>query len=140
MSEKIEHKIIYPEQCPRCGGTHTTEVVSEDALSRAFICKDCEAKSPDSVDAGYYEVLYTKIIESVNWTVDGGSEWGEEHEVSDSRYLKYTEAGNAFACLEEFVGDLEAVGIETAREEWPDLVTTYEKAKAIIVRAKGESV
>lgn len=32
--------------------------------------------------------------------------------------------------LAEFIADVEAVGVATVEQEWPDLYATYERAKA----------
>ena len=37
--------------------------------------------------------------------------------------------------LAEFVVDIEAVGLETIGQDWPDLVVTYEKARAALIAA-----
>jgi hypothetical protein len=34
--------------------------------------------------------------------------------------------------LAEFISDVEAVGIETVKQEWPDLAATYAKARATL--------
>ena len=37
--------------------------------------------------------------------------------------------------LTEFVHDIETVGVETVRRDWPDLVLTYEKARTALTPA-----
>jgi hypothetical protein len=34
--------------------------------------------------------------------------------------------------LAEFISDVEAVGIETVMQEWPDLAATYAKARDVL--------
>ncbi len=40
--------------------------------------------------------------------------------------------GALATALAEFIRDIEAVGVETVREDWPDLVVTYEKARRAV--------
>jgi len=39
---------------------------------------------------------------------------------------------NPHTVLQELVADVEAVGVEKVKEDWPDLLVTYKKAKAAI--------
>ena len=34
--------------------------------------------------------------------------------------------------LAAFIADIEAVGVETVRQDWPDLIVTYERARAAL--------
>lgn len=45
------------------------------------------------------------------------------------------QAYEALEVLEEFVNDIDAAGLATAEETWPDLVITYESAKDVLCRA-----
>ena len=38
--------------------------------------------------------------------------------------------------LKEFVHDVEAIGVRQTALEWPDLVITYRKAKAVLDQSK----
>ena len=40
--------------------------------------------------------------------------------------------------LQEFIQDVEAVGVEQAANDWPDMVITYRKARAAIRQAEGD--
>jgi RNA polymerase subunit RPABC4/transcription elongation factor Spt4 len=137
----VEHRIINTDQCPRCGSLRTESIGSDDTLTDSRNCLDCQAKNPDGEPTDCtYDVCCCEIVEAVRWCdSEGPDEYGTEHEVYDSHYLAGVEAMNALACLGEFTQDVEAVGIEKVAEEWPDLVATYHRAKAIIARAKGES-
>jgi len=44
---------------------------------------------------------------------------------------------NEIDTLKEFVADVEAVGVDSVQEDWPDLVVTYEHAKNAL---KDESI
>jgi hypothetical protein len=44
------------------------------------------------------------------------------------------------SCLEEFVGDVEAAGLDVVWTDWPDIVLTYRKAKALIDGAERQAV
>ena len=46
----------------------------------------------------------------------------------------------ALAILREFVQDVDAVGIRNMKEDWPDLLVTYTKAKKLLRQAKAASV
>ena len=137
----VEHRIIHPEQCPRCGSLRTESIGSDDTLTESRICLDCRARNPDGEPTDHtYDVCSCEIVEAVRWCdSQGPDEYGTEHEVYDSHYLADVEAMGAIACLGEFTQDVEAVGVENVAEDWPDLVATYHRAKAIIARAKGES-
>jgi len=39
--------------------------------------------------------------------------------------------------LEEFIADIDAVGVKNVAKEWPDLLVSYNKARAVISAAKG---
>lgn len=39
---------------------------------------------------------------------------------------------SAVDVLREFVRDVEAVGIESVEDEWPDILVTYRKAKRVL--------
>lgn len=146
----VEHRIINSKQCPRCGGTNTRSLGSDDTLTESRLCLDCEAKSSDGDDRDCtYDVCCCEMVEAVRWGTPDGTDFGEEHEVYDSRYLAKREAMNAIACLQEFVRDIDAAYGECLENdvlpryqeleaEWPDLLDTYRKAKAIIARAKGD--
>jgi hypothetical protein len=65
---------------------------------------------------------------------------GVQHGTITERY-----SGEAVAILREFVSDVEASGVrvddpgyDEKEHDWPDLIVTYRKAKAIIARANGE--
>lgn len=42
--------------------------------------------------------------------------------------------------LEELVTDVEAVGTEQVKEQWPDLMPTYDKAKSVLDRIHLQKV
>ena len=128
------HKAIDPRQCPRCGGHNTDCLGNDGTSSTAYICRDCDAKNPDAdgESPGYYEVIQVDVVGSVVWTDDEG----KEHEVHDTEYLGYLAASGMHDILQEFVTDVEAVGLDTLRCDWPDLAVTYAKAKAILTQAK----
>jgi hypothetical protein len=44
------------------------------------------------------------------------------------------------SCLKEFVGDVEAAGLDVVWTDWPDIVVTYRKAKEILARATNQQV
>jgi hypothetical protein len=48
-------------------------------------------------------------------------------------------ADTAAAVLAEFVRDVEAVGIAVVRQDWPDLLVTYPKARAALARSAEDS-
>lgn len=41
--------------------------------------------------------------------------------------------------LAEFVADIDAVGVDTVQQDWPDLVVTYEKARAALIASGQEN-
>lgn len=69
---KLEHKVIDPEECPRCG-SHKTQSLGDDGTpTETHICQKCEMKNPDG-GACYYDVCHAETVESVMWN-------GEEDE------------------------------------------------------------
>ena len=49
-----------------------------------------------------------------------------------------TPGGPPLKVLAEFVADIEAVGADTVRQDWPDLIVTYEKARAALIAAERQ--
>ncbi len=46
----------------------------------------------------------------------------------------YTTRDEALAILRELVADIEAVGRKQVGREWPDLLITFNKAEALLIR------
>ena len=84
-TEKIEHRIIDPKQCPRCGSTNTDSLGSDDDSYDRRVCLTCAAKDPDGLNE--YDVVYSISLASVQWPIDDGTDMGDAKEVYDSRYI-----------------------------------------------------
>ena len=61
-----------------------------------------------------------------------------EARLGDARLI--AAAPDLLACLKEFVDDCDAAypHLSTLHDEWPDLIDTYQKAKAAIAKAEGK--
>jgi len=136
MTEKIEHRTIYPGQCPRCGGFNTSSAGRDGTPTETFVCHDC-TKVNEDLDS--YDVVRSEAIESVNWT-DADEEY---RTVYDTEYLARQEAQGLLEELDWIVQFIEEhpewddnyfreCGEAHAETDW------FERAKARVAAAKGE--
>jgi hypothetical protein len=133
VSEKIEHKIIKSDQCPRCGGTNTESLGFDDSLTEGRICLDCKAKSAEGDDFDCtYDVCCCEIVEAVRWVTPDGTEFGEEHEIYDSHYLAEVEALNLLRIAEQML-DYHDSGTGSNP---PELM--WDELRVRVANAKGE--
>jgi hypothetical protein len=134
VAEKVEHKKIDVTECPRCHG-HNTQFADRDDLRETYICRDCQAQDPDEEREGYlYDIVSAEVVGSVQWMTEN---YTVEHEVHDSDYLAMLKGSDLLAVAQEFIADVEAVGIEQVAHEWPDLAVTYRKARDLIAELDG---
>jgi len=65
--------------------------------------------------------------------------WALEDARTDTATSRPTDSDNAWrSVLAEFCNDIEVVGREQVADDWPDLVVTYDKAKAAMLCASVE--
>jgi hypothetical protein len=131
MPEKVQHRIINSEQCPRCGSLRTESLGRDDTTIETRVCLDCQAKDPDG-ERDYYDVYCCEIIEAVRWY--DNDEQGTEHEIYDSHYLADVVALKLLHIAEELVkweSDPDHYG--------GDLADLAQEAAALVAKAKGET-
>ncbi len=92
MNEPLEHRIIDPTECPRCGG-HRVELLGDDDTPTAtYLCYDCENK--DEYNATY-DVVHDEAVEYVTW-MDAE---GKSHTIYDRDHLVKAAAADMLRVL-----------------------------------------
>ncbi len=132
MNQTVEHKVINPDQCPRCGGLHTKFLGNDGTMTDSYICLDCDAKNPEAEgeSPGYYEVVRVDVIGSVIWT----DEEEVEHEVHDTQYLAILEAENMVRVLERA---FDRGYFDPHPDDSEEEADEKREAREILARAKG---
>jgi len=88
--------------------------------------------------------LVNAAFDDIAWIDNNKADGGEDE--NDAKARNPSDAANATLppagadapadtpdkVLAEFISDVEAVGIETVKQEWPDLAATYAKARAML--------
>jgi hypothetical protein len=91
--------------------------------------------NPDLVNAAFDDIVWIDTSKA-----DGGEDENHEKAQDPSGAANgtlaptsaVTPADASGKVLAEFISDVEAVGIETVKQEWPDLAATYAKARATL--------
>jgi hypothetical protein len=132
QQEKIDHRFIEPNECPRCGGKNTQCLGNDGTMTAMYVCLDCEKKHPDNCG---YDIVYSSQISSVNFEAwDETKELSEEHCVYDTEWIVKQEAGKLLEIAKRMLEHHEA-GTDSNP---PELM--WDELRASVARAEGENL
>ncbi len=98
-----------------------------------------------AIDAMVYDLaslvgFNRKTADHANWTSYGVRKLFLDRLRNMAQETPKPEGQNIMKVLHEFVADIEATGTEATRRDWPDLLVTYEHAKAALAKPQVEVV
>jgi hypothetical protein len=63
----------------------------------------------------------------------------EDREIAQTIVRACQNHDHLVGVVKDFIADIEAVGVKTVQEDWPDLVPTYRNAKRLLKKLEGAS-